>query len=83
MKETYKSKFLNPETFKEVDFDTKIPKEIVDLINKSLNCLSDVDYSITPILIDPKDLSVIFGIIAKNMDGTNELKYKVSINSNK
>jgi hypothetical protein len=55
----------------------EIPKRIVECVQYTLNRLGN-DFTITPKLINPKDLSVTWDIL-----GDNDLKYKISINIQK
>jgi len=72
--ENYKSDYYNPETFEKLEIETKIPVNLVNEINQTLNNIEG--YMITPTMINPEDNSVVFGI----MDMTDRtLKYKLSI----
>ena len=75
--ENYKSDYYNPETFKKSEVETKIPVNLVNEINQTLNNIEG--YMITPTMINPEDNSVVFGIMDMN-DRT--LKYKLSITPN-
>ena len=75
--ENYKSDYYNPETFEKSEIETKIPVNLVNEINQTLNNIEG--YMITPTMINPEDNSVVFGI----MDMTDRtLKYKLSITTN-
>lgn len=74
--ENYKSDYYNPETFGKSEIETKIPVNLVNEVNKTLNNIQG--YMITPTMINPEDNSVVFGIMDMN-DRT--LKYKLSITS--
>lgn len=75
--ENYKGDYYNPETFEKTEVETKIP---VNLVNEVKQKLDDIEgYLITPIMINPEDNSVIFGIM--NMSDRT-LKYKLSITPN-
>lgn len=75
--ENYKSDYYNPETFEKSEIETKIPVNLVNEINQTLNNIEG--YMITPTMINPEDNSVVFGI----MDMTDRtLKYKLSITPN-
>jgi hypothetical protein len=74
--ENYKSDYYNPETFEKSEIETKIPVNLVNEINQTLNNIEG--YMITPTMINPEDNSVVFGIMDMN-DRT--LKYKLSITS--
>ena len=75
--ENYKSEYYNPETFEKSEIETKIPVNLVNEINQTLNNIEG--YMITPTMINPEDNSVVFGIMDMN-DRT--LKYKLSITTN-
>ena len=75
--ENYKSEYYNPETFEKTEIETKIPVNLVNEINQTLNNIEG--YMITPTMINPEDNSVVFGIMDMN-DRT--LKYKLSITTN-
>jgi hypothetical protein len=70
--ENYKTKYYHPVTFEESEIETKIPTQIVTEVSKALNNLTD--YYVTPLIINPHDLSVVLGI----MDN-ERLKYKITI----
>ena len=75
--ENYKSDYYNPETFEKSEIETKIPVDLVNEVNQTLNNIEG--YMITPAMINPEDNSVVFGI----MDMTDRtLKYKLSITPN-
>ncbi len=58
------------------EVETKIPSDLVDVIEQSLNTLNSVDgYFVTPIIVKPEDSSVVFGVISSE----TKLKYRVSI----
>ena len=73
--ENYKSDYYNPETFEKSEIETKIPVNLVNEINQTLNNIEG--YMITPTMINPDDKdSVVFGI----MDMSDKtMKYKVTI----
>lgn len=73
--ENYKAKYYHPVTFEESEIETKIPTQIVTEVSKALNNLTD--YYVTPLIINPDDLSVVLGI----MDN-ERLKYKLTITKN-
>ena len=73
----YKSDYYNPETFEKSEIETKIPVDLVNEVNQTLNNIEG--YMITPAMINPEDNSVVFGIMDMN-DRT--LKYKLSITPN-
>ena len=75
--ENYKSDYYNPETFEKSEIETKIPVNLVNEINQTLNNIEG--YMITPTMINPEVNSVVFGIMDMN-DRT--LKYKLSITPN-
>ena len=75
--ENYKSDYYNPETFEKSEIETKIPVDLVNEVNQTLNNIEG--YMITPAMINPEDNSVVFGIMDMN-DRT--LKYKLSITPN-
>ena len=74
--ENYKADYYNPETFEKTEIETKISSDLVYEVKQSLDKMEG--YLITPTIIDPKELSVVWGI----MDNTNKLKYKISITPN-
>ena len=74
--ENYKADYYHPETFDKSEIETKIPSDLVEQVNKTLDNIEG--YIVTPTLVNPEDLSVVFGV----MDNTNRLKYKVSISPN-
>jgi len=58
------------------EVETKIPSDLVDVIEQSLNTLNGADgYFVTPIIVKPEDSSVVFGVISSE----TKLKYRVSI----
>ncbi len=69
----YKADYINPETFEISETKTKIPVDLVNEIKQTLDKLEG--YLNTPTLINPEDLSVVWGV----MDSENKLKYKVKI----
>jgi len=71
--ENYKADYYNPETFEKSEIETKISSDLVYEVKQSLDKMEG--YLITPTIIDPEELSVVWGI----MDNTNKLKYKISI----
>ena len=74
--ENYKADYYNPETFEKTEIETKISSDLVYEVKQSLDKIEG--YLITPTLINPEELSVVWGI----MDNTNKLKYKISITPN-
>jgi len=74
--ENYKADYYHPETFEKSEIETKIPSDLVSEVKKTLDNIEG--YIITPTMINPEDLSVVFGV----MDNTNRLKYKISITPN-
>jgi len=74
--ENYKADYYNPETFEKTEIETKISSDLVYEVKQSLDKMEG--YLITPTIIDPEELSVVWGI----MDNTNKLKYKISITPN-
>ena len=75
--ENYKADYINPETFEKTEIETKIPTDLIIDVKQLLD-QSD-RYMVTPIMINPEDKSVCFGIMDLE-DRT--LKYKLSIISN-
>lgn len=73
--ENYKADYYNPETFEKSEIETKIPLDLVSEVKQSLDKMEG--YFITPTIINPEELSVVWGII----DNTNKLKYKILITS--
>ena len=71
--ENYKADYYNPETFEKSEIETKISSDLVYEVKQSLDKMEG--YLITPTIINPEELSVVWGI----MDNTNKLKYKISI----
>ena len=71
--ENYKADYYNPETFEKSEIETKISSDLVYEVKQSLDKMEG--YLITPTIINPEELSVVWGI----MDSTNKLKYKISI----
>ncbi len=71
--ENYKSDYYNPETFEKSEIETKIPNYLVTHIKESLDKLEE--HFVTPILINPEDTSVVFGV----MNNENKLKYRIVI----
>jgi hypothetical protein len=71
--ENYKSEYYNPETFEKTEIETKIPNYLVTHIKESLDKLEK--HFVTPILINPEDTSVVFGV----MNNENKLKYRIVI----
>jgi hypothetical protein len=69
----YTADYYNPETFEKSEIETKIPTDLVNEIKQTLDKLEG--YINTPILINPEDLSVVWGV----MDSENKLKFKVKI----
>lgn len=76
--ENYKSDYYNPKTFEKSEIETKIPVNLVNEVNQTLNNIEG--YMITPTMINPDDKdSVVFGI----MDMSDKtMKYKVTISPN-
>ena len=74
--ENYKADYYNPETFEKTEIETKISSDLVYEVKQSLDKMEG--YLITPTIINPEELSVVWGI----MDSTNKLKYKISITPN-
>jgi len=72
----YKADYYNPETFEKTEIETKISSDLVYEVKQSLDKMEG--YLITPTIINPEELSVVWGII----DNTNKLKYKISITPN-
>jgi len=75
--ENYKADYYNPETFEKTEVETKIPVNLVKEVKQKLDNIEG--YLITPIMINPEDNSVMFGIM--NMSDRT-LKYKLSITHN-
>ena len=75
--ENYKADYINPETFEKTEIETKIPTDLIIDVKQLLD-QSD-RYMVTPIMINPEDKSVCFGIMDLQ-DRT--LKYKLSITPN-
>ena len=74
--ENYRADYYNPETFEKTEIETKISSDLVYEVKQSLDKMEG--YLITPTIINPEELSVVWGI----MDNTNKLKYKISITPN-
>lgn len=72
--ENYKADYINPETFEKTEIETKIPTDLIIDVKQLLD-QSD-RYMVTPIIVNPEDKSVCFGIMDLE-DRT--LKYKLSI----
>ena len=79
--ENYKADYYNPETFEKSEIETLIPTSIVENVKNSLNELGE-EFVVTPTMINPEDLSVVFGIIETDIN-SSRLKYKVSISLQK
>ena len=79
--EKFKSIWINPENFEKKEIETAIPLDIVESIQECLKNLEGETYIKTPIIIDPNNLGVIFGIMETDASGTR-YKYKVSISPN-
>jgi hypothetical protein len=79
--ENYKADYYNPETFEKSEIETLIPTSIVENVKNSLNGL-EKEFMVTPTMINPEDLSVVFGIIETDIN-SSRLKYKVSISLQK
>ena len=75
--ENYKADYYNPETFEKSEIETKIPVDLVNEVKQTLNSMDG--YMITPIMVNPDDNSVVFGIMDMS---DNMLKYKLSITPN-
>ena len=75
--ENYKADYINPETFEKTEIETKIPTDLIIDVKQLLD-QSD-RYMVTPIIVNPEDKSVCFGIMDLE-DRT--LKYKLSITPN-
>jgi hypothetical protein len=77
----YKAKHINSETFEEGEIETLIPISIVENIK---NCLDNIgeEFMVTPTMINPEDLSIVFGLIETDIN-SSRLKYKVSISLQK
>lgn len=73
----YKAKHINPETFEEREIETLIPISIVENIKNSLDNIGE-EFMVTPTMINPEDLSIVFGLIETDIN-SSRLKYKVSI----
>lgn len=71
----YKADYYNPETFEKREVETKIPSVLVSEVKQALDSIEG--YLITPTIINPEDLSVVFGVI-----DADRLKYKISITPN-
>jgi hypothetical protein len=74
--ENYKANHINPETFEQSEIETKIPTDLVNEIQQTLDKLER--YFNTPTFIHPEELSVMWGV----MDGENKLKYLIKITPN-
>jgi hypothetical protein len=70
-------KFLG--TFKNVD--SGIPKVIVSKIEDTLKNL-DSNLKVTPMMVDPETLDIVFGILETNEEGV-KLKYHIKITKQK
>jgi hypothetical protein len=79
--ENYKADYYNPETFEKSEIETLIPTSIVENVKNSLNGFGK-EFMVTPTMINPEDLSVVFGIIETDIN-SSRLKYKVSISLQK
>jgi hypothetical protein len=79
--ENYKADYYNPETFEKSEIETLIPTSIVENVKNSLNELGE-EFVVTPTMINPEDLSVVFGVIETDIN-SYRLKYKVSISLQK
>jgi len=77
----YKAKHINPETFEEREIETLIPISIVENIKNSLDNIGE-EFMVTPTMINPEDLSIVFGLIETDIN-SSRLKYKVSISLQK
>jgi hypothetical protein len=79
--EKFKTKWVNPETFEEKEIETAIPLDIVENVRECVKNFDEKVYITTPIMVDPSNLGVVFGIMEADIDGTR-YKYKVSISPN-
>jgi len=79
--ENYKADYYNPETFEKSEIETLIPTSIVENVKNSLNGL-EKEFMVTSTMINPEDLSVVFGVIETDIN-SYRLKYKVSISLQK
>lgn len=76
--EYYKITSYNSKTFVPREIESSIPKEIVDNIKLCLDNFDETNWLLTPLLIDPSDLSIVFGIHDRNND-ENKPKYTIKI----
>ena len=73
----YKAVHVDPKTFEQKEIETLIPLKIVKNVQQSLEQLGE-EFIVTPVLINPENLSVKFGIIEDA-----SVKYVISIHSRK
>jgi hypothetical protein len=79
--EKFKAKWVNPETFEEKEIETAIPLDIVENVRDCTKNFNGEVYITSPIMVDPNNLGVVFGIMETTTDGVR-YKYKVSISPN-
>jgi len=70
----YKAINYDETTFEPSEIETKIPNDLVENMKELLGHAQD--YYVTPVMVNPDDLSVSWGLMSNN-DRT--LKYKISI----
>lgn len=71
----------NPKTFEKSEIETSLPKELVEKIECVLKEFEGENWYVTPVMVNPINMSVIFGIIERK--GTEfGYKYKITISEN-
>ena len=79
--EMYKIKFYNPERdFEPYDVDTAVSKELMDEIKRLLLDFKTPNLELTPIMVDPTDMSLRIGVIEKENNILTK-RYEITIAS--
>ena len=77
--EKYTTSILNFETLESTQISTEIPKILVESIQNAFN-KKDGELLLTPIMVNPDDLSVVFGVIDRT---SATQKYRITISNYK
>ena len=77
--EYYTVPIYDEKTFEQIsELKTKIPEEIVNQIHISLNNLDNLNWLLSPVMINTNDSSVIFDLFKKGQNGYDKT-YSITI----
>jgi hypothetical protein len=78
--EYYKVNSYDPKTLIPTEIETSVPKELVEEIQKIFDKFDETKWVVTPLMVDPIDMSVILGIMERGTYGLGDI-YRVTIST--